>query len=286
MAKKSTAHTLDIVGEAEELVEVQPVPKPTVYLWDIPGENGYSMRIEVESADDIEHARSTALAFTVPLGTMEKDHMGFEHEARRPLTSIESQWVRTIEPQVVVDSSAVTMGHGEALKENERLRKENEAFDKCREVFAEHSIDVYNPGAFIDSAHQYSSDRINQANKERDERNQKLVNKLLALQSAFDVAIEESGCAPPKPEVPAEPDYSGLTIFVDDIAESQYYPRLNAANFVERVPTDPLDDDEKAGLDLILREYGILERYWRQAASETEIVQIKAIMGRIKAVIR
>jgi hypothetical protein len=254
------------------LTSAEAIEHP-LYLWDIPGDTGYYLRIEVADAKGEDEARIAALEYQVPLSDTVK----------RSLNALESTWVISTAPQVVRDTTDVTLDLDTAIRENERLRKENKAFAETAAVFGELGIDPYNPRAFITSVQSQSAQRGARLAADLDTQRKELAENLERVMDDLRTLAKQTGFAQPEPQPASEPDYSALTIVVPDESAVQQYPRLRGANFIAFEPGEPLTSDEREGLEMLTKPDGIIEEYWRSKGSERDVSALKAAQKRIRA---
>lgn len=247
-----------------------------VYRWEIPGPHGYALVIDVADAESPDLARVAALSYEVPTDT---------DSETRPLSAVEVNWIRTTDARAVRETSALTLDHDTALQDNARLTAENGAFRRCRRLFAERGIDVFNPQAWLAKVDAERDMLIAEAEAHRDARHQTLAAELLALQGALVRAIAATGFAPPPAQAPSEPDYSKLTVFArGPAAVRDEFPRLAAANWALADPREPLTEPESQGLDLLMRSGGVIDDViYTQPISELETLSLRAIAARIRA---
>jgi hypothetical protein len=246
-------------------------------VWLIPGDRGYELRLEIQDAANDAEARIAALEYTVPLDNNES----------RPLHSQERLWITTVEPMVCKDSDLITLGHEQALAENAKLEAQNTAFKSSRRLFAEHGIDIFNPQGFIDRVHAEAKRVVDDARVEADSETKIMVAALLDAQESIARAVESTRFAPPKPAAVYEPDYSPLTVVAGDGVNPSQYPRLAGANWLAQALDAPLTDAERLGRELLLKDYGVIERTWRvnvDGISPVETDGLKAFAKRIRAV--
>lgn len=266
-----------------EVEAAEDIPEnERVYTWGIPGTDGYTLVVALLGATSTDQARTMALTYLVPLGR-KKDDQGWDVPWTRPLNPVEANWVLTVEPKIVRATQSITLDHAGALEANEKLRRENEALETTKQVFADCGVDPNNPQEFIDRVYADASSITSARDSERDARHRRLVAALQDVQTVLTTAIDETGFAPIKPIPTAEPDYSHLTVVLDNLEDAKLYPRLDGANFVDRDLDTPYTADEAAGLEMILKDNGVLDEYWRTSCGPTQIDQVRAAMTRLKA---
>jgi len=275
-----TTEVADAIDELEgiEIVEVEPEPDvATVYRWEIPGADGYALRIEFE-AQNADEAREFAKVVSV----------GDEGNSRS-LTSLERNWITTTEPQVVRATEAITLDLDSALLVNDRLWRENETYRQAVALFEQHGIDINDPMAWAESQQTAAQHKIDRADRVRAGKMRELVQALQNVDRALHDAIElDEEFAPPKPAVPQEPDYSKLVIVTDGSVEDMphLYPRLANAKFTKVSPADPLTDEERHGYSIIFENGdGLIEDYRIRRAGPGEQEPLRAISRRIQALV-
>ena len=243
----------------------------TIYLWQIPADNGYALRLEIEDAPDAAHARTKALQAEVPLG---------EGEWRR-LTQVETQWVASTEPVIVRDTATVTLAHDGALAETVRLDGLLADWRRVESVFAEYGIDVTRPNLFIDETMLAAKVEIAAADLARSNQHKALSARLQGIMSDFAEALDATGYAPLPPATVPEPDCSLLTVVAPPTISRHDYPRLAGATWTSKEPGEPLSDLEAEGRELLLREGGIIDERARGFVSDRESAALRAIETRI-----
>jgi len=252
-------------AQPEPCAEVAENP---VYLWEIPLDSDptYTRRIEIEGAESVEVARATAL--------------------KLDLTPGQSAWVTSYEPQAVRDTSAITMEHLQALRLNEKLAKENEALQAVKRVCAEYGIDIANPQQWIDQQMQGAEAFVKDAQDKAEAARRRLGEKIGILIRDMESAWNETGFAPPKPAPVLPPDARGLTIYTTDIdeAERRHGAYLPGANWIKSEPNEELSEQERAGVELLISDRGLLNDTLRtdMRFNEPKRAALRAALKRLR----
>lgn len=247
-------------------------PEDVVYRWEVPGVDGYTLRIDVEAVD----VSQALLVAMVRVDT-------------RELTALELNWIKTTSPQVVRATSEIALEHQAALNINARLERENEAYQATKELFDLYDIEIDDPLAWVNRMKAEAQGMIDRADRIRAGKMRELVQSLQNIDRAVHDAIDsDPEFAPPKPSVPEEPDYSRLVIVADGNVHDMphRYPRLAEAKFLDVPPTEQLTATELAGYDLVFRQGdGLIEEYRVRRAGPGEQEPLLAIQRRLVAMV-
>jgi len=258
-----------------------PIAKP-VYRWEIPDETHvpYVAVIEITDAADVDEARRAALA--IRFGVREAT-VDTPKDDGRGLTAMERAYIMQTPPVVVRDSEQITLTHAMAIYLNERLTRENEAFAGARRLFEDLGIDPDNPAAWAERQKTEANNIISIAKDAFDMRASQIALSIERAIADLKTAAFQTGFATPEPKPLPEPDYSPLTIFVDDVDKAQQFPRLASATWVERTPGEGLSESEARGAEMLCKEGGYIETAYRGFHNPTDEKALRDIQNRLKA---
>lgn len=264
--------------EAAVLKSLSPDP---LYRWQIPGDKGYSLLVEVAEARNLEHARASALGIII-LG----EPVEGEEPTGRELTQMERGFILTTEPEILRDTTAITLTHWSAVQENERLKAENQQWEKAKAVFEAEGIDVHDPSRWLRVKRAEINEKQHQDQIEQARVKMALYDKLAAIQTDLSIAMTATGYAPPPPVTPIEPDYSTIAV-IGTKEDKQRLPRLAGAKWVESDPKEPLTTEEAQAWSLLTNpDYGIIQ-LWRGGmfGSEEDALKVEKLMQRLTALV-
>lgn len=252
------------------------------YRWEIGDDKGYALRVEITEADSIEHARTLALSTNVVLsGSEATDDLKF-----RPLGVQERQWIKTTDPDVIVDTRAITMSYAEALATVSQLAAQGEAFRKTRVIFRDNGIDVFNPQAWVDAIRASAASEVAAAKDEFDHGRKRLAAVLRDLVKQIDTAAEATGMREKAAAPPPPPDYSDITVLLQEgVDPTTKIPELVKAgiNVINRDPTEEFSPGTLAGLHMVLKPGGIIEDTLRSPMSMSESAALTEALHWIRA---
>ena len=246
-----------------------------VFLWLIPRNDGYELRVEVANAADPEEARRIALEYQVPAGN------GFRH-----LEAMEENWVKTNEPFVVRDTTSVSLSHDGALDDNERLMGRDAAFRSMRYKYAELGIDAFEPEKWLAKVNSDTAEQLQAAAEAEANRKRQLVHVLVSVQEQIASIASLTGFAPAPAYVAPEPDVTDLTIYAPARLNKQDYPRLADANWTTTKPQSAITAAENNAFRLLLKDGGILWQAIHGLAGDEERLGMQKIEQRIRTMVQ
>lgn len=226
------------------LSETYPAPPVESEVNDVeaePVDLAFEWRIPVSDAGFITVGAITNTVEDARLMVLSTLTVSCHDGSTRPLHPMERHWIATSEPVVASDAVRVTLSHDAALRENERLVRENADFAEAHTTLTQtmrddgvelpsHDLSI---AALLIHYHAVLSARSDIAFETRhaeiEKQKQILATATERAIASLQDAFYASGLAPLPPEPEPEPDWSGVRITITP-------DKLDAALIAARTP--------------------------------------------------